>query len=272
MNLALNQATCRENPLIEFIEFAQDFNSIELNFIQISESLTEQFTLKDLFEQLEMYNLSVYALFELEDFSLCSDTKFKTEIIPTLHKMMEYCYKLECDLITITPSFERRDISQWRIERRTIKRLEALGTIAYKEDIRIGCEFVNLPDSSIPTLSEAKKILTPSYSLENVGYVIDTYYLAKGGENFEDIDQISNNLYLIRLADLLSHEKEPKKESDEEIRVLPGMGVFNFKDFFQIVERFYKYSYSLKIMKRFCGKDLHTRFYQSLKNYYRDKK
>ncbi|MBD3215736.1 MAG: TIM barrel protein, partial [Candidatus Lokiarchaeota archaeon] len=161
--LALNQNSCVNKDLIAFIEYSKDFQGVELEFKDIDTHIQEnvQFTAKDLSEYLEMYDLKLVNLLRLEDFSLCSDTKFKNEIIPTLKKMMNLCYRTGCYLITVSPSFESRDIPQWRITRRTKEKLKELAKIAHKEDIKIGFEFSSLPDSSIPSLSEAKKVLKP---------------------------------------------------------------------------------------------------------------
>ncbi len=264
-SLALNQLTCKKKDIIKFIKISNDFEGIELSFEQLDSSLSEELSLKDIFEYLSVYDLRLINLFQLEDFSLCSDTKFKTVIIPTLKKMMDYCYKLECNMLSVVPSFESRDIPQWRILRRTIEKLQKIVKIAYKENIRIGFEVINLPKNSIPSLEEAKKVLTPLKSQENLGYIVDTFYLGESEENFENIIEIMDYIYLIRLADLIKKNKEKIESTKEEQRLLPGTGSFNFEKFFPVTKRYYKNYFSLKLSE--CQKSLYNKFYRII-NYF----
>jgi sugar phosphate isomerase/epimerase len=267
-SLALNQSTCKNKDIIKFIKISKDFQGIELGFEQLDSSLSEELSLKDIFEYFSIYDLRLINLFQLEDFSLCSDTKFKTVIIPILKKMMNYCYKLECNMLSVIPSFESRNIPQWKILRRTIEKLEEIAKIAYKEGIRIGFEVVNLPNSSIPTLKEAKKVLNPLKSQENLGYIVDTFYLGKGDEDPEDLLEIMDYIYLIRLADLFKKDQEITKAIEEEQRLLPGKGSFNFKKFFPITKRYYKNYFSLKLSEKSCQQTLYKKFFRTI-NYFK---
>jgi sugar phosphate isomerase/epimerase len=271
-SLALSQATCKQKDIIEFIKFAKDFEGIELSFEQLYNFISKENTLKDIFEYVEIYDLKVINIFELRDFSLCSDTKFKTVIIPTLEKMMDLSYKLECDLISIVPSIETRNIPQWRIIRRTIEKVEEIAKMAYQEDMKIGFAYRNTPNSSIFNLSEAKKIIKSLYSQENLGIIIDTFYMGKEGRAPDDLIEIIDHIYLIRLADLIRGVARPSKKKntltkENEERLIPGRGEFNFKTLFKVSERYYKGYYSLKLSERLCKPFLYKRALKRLYSY-----
>jgi sugar phosphate isomerase/epimerase len=262
--LALNQNSCDHKDLISFIEYSKDFQDVELEFYNIESLISEnaQFTAKDLSEYLEMYDLKLVNLLRLEDFSLCSDTKFKNEIIPTLKKMMNLCYKTGCYLITVSPSFESRDIPQWRITRRTREKLKELAKIAHREDIKLGFEFSSLPDSSIPSLSETKKVLKPLISQENVGYIIDTFYLANNETGIEDLKDIMNQIFLIQLGDINPLIESDALELEEKHRIFPGKGKFDFQGLFLLTkEKWYRDFFSLELYHKKCEKNYYSQFF-----------
>lgn len=273
-NLALNQNSYKTTNLLEFIQLAENFQGLELNFTSIKESLSENTKLRDIFEVLNSYNLNIVNLLKLKDFSLCSDNKFKVQIIPQLKEMIDYCYKLECNLITVVPSFEPRDIPQWRINRRTKEKLKELAKIAYKEDIKLGLEFINSPNSSIPTLKEAKKVLKPLIDQENLGYVIDTFYLTKAGEKIDDLINILRSaaqIYMIQLADVkLNNKQRPLKIKDKQ-RLLPGMGEIDFKELFEVVyQNGYRGFYSLELYRKSPNYNIYQRFVKQLRALYQN--
>jgi len=271
-NLALNQNSYISTQLLDFIHLAENFQGVELNFNSIKNSLSNSITLKDIFETLNSHNLKIVNLLKLRDFSLCSDNKFKVEIIPTLKEMINYCYKMESNLITISPSFESRDIPQWRINRRTREKLEELGKIAYKEDIRLGFEFVNLPNSSIPTLNEAQKVMNPLIDQENLGYVIDTFYLAKSGEKMKRVKNILKSaayIYLFQLADINVEEYDDPIEIKNQQRLIPGEGHFKFKEFFEKVYHYgYRGFYSIELHKKPHDYNIYDQFVKQLRSIY----
>ncbi|TFF98210.1 MAG: sugar phosphate isomerase/epimerase [Promethearchaeota archaeon] len=271
-NLALNQQSYQKSDLLYFIQFAKKFQGLELNYKSIKDSLSNKITLKDIFQTLNSHNLKMVNLFQLKDFSLCSDNKFKVEIIPTLKEMINYCYKLESDLITVSPSFESRDIPQWKIIRRTKEKLKLLAKIAYKEDIKLGFEFINLPNSSIPSLKEAKKVMKPLIAQENLGYIIDTFYLEKSGENVEDLIDIFKSaaqIYLIQLADVQKKEKQDPLEINEAQRIIPGRGSFDFKDLFEkVYQNRYRGYYSIELHKKPFDYNIFHRFITQIRSIY----
>ncbi len=270
-NLALNQNSYNETNLLELIPFAKDFQGLELTFSSVKESISEGLSLKDIFETLTSFNLKMVNLLKISDFSLCSDNKFMVEIIPTLKEMINYCYRLESNLITVSPSFESRDIPQWRIIRRTKEKLKELAKIAYKEDIRLGFEFVNLPDSSISTLKDAKKVMNPLISQENLGYVIDTFYLTKSGEELGDLIEILKSaaqIYLVQLADVKDIGKQDAVDIKEEQRLIPGRGSFDFMELFRTMHQFgFRGFYSIELYKKSLNYNIYQRFVKELRSF-----
>ncbi len=264
MLLGLNQNSCKNLTTLEFIKKTKRFQGIELDFKKISNDISDTFTLSNLLEYIEMYDTKLINLFQLEDFSLCSDKKFKTTIIPTLRKMIHYCYKLECDLITITPSFESRDIPKWRIIRKTENRIREIVKISYKEGIRIGFEFINSPDSSIQTLQEAKKVLNSFTDQDTLGYILDTYHLGKNNDIFENIIDIIDDIYLIQLSDFMNTLEDIEDSPEINKRFFPGEGIFNFKEFLNFTEKYrYKNFFSIELNQNICKIDYYRKFLKS---------
>lgn len=266
IDLALNQNSCtKDKDLLEFIEYAKDFQGVELNFQEIISYIEENqnFSIKDLTEYLEMYDLRLINLLQIDDFSLCSDTKFSNEIIPQLEKMIDLCYKWGCYLITVSPSPESRDIPQWRITRRTKQKLKELADIAYKEDIKLGLEFRALPDSSISSLSEAKEVLKPLISRENLGYIIDTFYLTINETDIDQLKDIINQIFLIQLSDINPLIDLDSSEVKEEHRIFPGKGKFDFETFFSFTRQsWYRDYYSIEGHREECDLNYYKRFFR----------
>jgi len=266
IDLALNQNSCTEGKdLLEFIDYAKDFQGIELNFQEIISYIEENqnFSIKDLTEYLEMYDLRLINLLQIDDFSLCSDTKFTNEIIPQLEKMIDFCYKWGCYLITVSPSPESRDIPQWRITRRTKQKLKEMADIAYKEDIKLGLEFQALADSSISSLSEAKDVLKPLISQENLGYIIDTFYFAINETEIDQLKSIINQIFLIQLSDINPLIDLDSSEVKEEYRIFPGKGKFDFENLFSFTKQsWYRDYYSIELHREECDLNCYKRFFR----------
>ena len=151
--LSLNQSTCKNLSLSAFIKYSKPFHGIELRFKSIQKFLSENRSLKDLQELLEVYGLELTSIFSLKNFSLCSENEYKTKIIPKFNQMINYCAKLEGNLILVSPSYlesaaEVETIPKWRIYRKTTKRLTHLSKLANNEELRLGFEFKTIPKSS----------------------------------------------------------------------------------------------------------------------------
>jgi len=266
MKLSLNQNSQRHLSLIDFLDFSHKFYGVELRISKIKQFLAIGQKLKDLNEFLEVYNLKPISIFRLNDFSLCSDEKY-SEILAKLYKMMEYCYKIGCYLIIVNPSIEKRDIPQWRINRRTVTKLKEISKIAYKEDIKIGFEYLSQPNSSIQNLNQAKKVMDPLKSQDNLGYIIDTFHLIKSREDINNLMDIRDFIFLIQISDLI-YEKNISNEDllaiEDKKRNLPGMGNFDFLNFFKLTKRLrYSEPFSIELIK---DKEIDNLYYKILKN------
>jgi sugar phosphate isomerase/epimerase len=252
---------------MEFIKFAKDFRGVELNFKKINNSLSEDIKLKDIQEILEIYNLKVCSIFRIKDFSLSSEKKYKIEVLSTLKKFFQYCDKLESDLIIVNPSKLNADqelskIPKWKIVNRTRKRLENLSKLADSEDINIGFEF--LSESSISTLKDAIEILAPMESIDNLGYIIDSFHIAKSKSDYTQLKNIKNLIFLIQLADI-KYDKENLNDDLKSItRVFPGEGDFEFKEFLKFCQKIrYNKIYSIELLKNECStQKLFQKFYR----------
>lgn len=268
IRLALNQDSC-ELELLEFINFSQDFQAVELNYNTLESSL-DNLSLKDLLEILEAYGLKIASLFPLENFSLCSNTTYENEIIPQLENMIEYCYRLENNLIVVNPSVIDYDIPKWKVYRRMREKLEEICKIAYKTDIYIGLEFIALPNSSISSFQEARELLKPLEHIENLGYVIDTFHFAKSQGNVKDLYDIRKLLYLVQLSDLrfksIGNRKELLALSDKN-RVFPGGGDIDFERFINYLRKIgYNRFYSLELSNKDCSINFYKKFRRKYKS------
>jgi len=273
IKLALNQNSCKNLSLLEFIKFSRDFEGVELNFKKIKKSLSKNLKLKDILETLEIYNLKVYSIFHLKNFSLCSEKDYKTKVLNNLMQMFNLCYKLESNLIIVNPSklelsSEANVIPKWRVINRTIKRLEDLSKKANNEDINIGFEF--LSDSSISTLSDAIEVLETFESQENLGYIIDLFHVKKSGSDYNQLKNIKDHIFLIQLSDL-KYDKENITDISKSLveRVYPGEGNFELKDFIKFTQKIgYGKTYSLELSKEECSENLYKKLHiYFLKNF-----
>lgn len=258
--IALNQNTCANLDLFKFIKFAKKFDGVEFDAEKIRKTLSKNYNLKDIFETLEIYDTKVESIYPLSDFSLCSERDFKTKVLNNFKQMIHYCDKLESGLIIATPSLidfstEATSIPKWRILNRTRKRLEDISKRAYREDINIAFEFLISDGSSISNLRDAKEVLKPLESLENLGYVVDTFYLAKFNRDFNEIKDIRTLISLIRLADF-------NENSGEDLeRLFPGEGDFSFRVFYRFLEKLgYRKTFSIELSNNECSDKLLEKF------------
>jgi len=265
--ISLNQNTCKEFKLLDFIGQAKRFDGVELDFIKIKDALDKKTTLKEVMELSEVYDLEITSLFSLKDFSLCSEREYKIRILPIFNQMIEYCTKLECDILIVSPSIVEtssngKTIPQWRIVNRTAKRLEDLSKKAIKRDIKIGFEYFPSFDCSIPTLNDAKEVLNQLESRENVGYVIDTFSLAKNNLDFNELHSIKEMIWLVQVSDIKYESIDELPRIVESDRIFPGEGVFNWKDFVYLLQKLrFRGKYSLELSKKQCPKKSYERIY-----------
>lgn len=269
IRLALNQDSCVLD-LFEFINRASDFQAVELNQSKVEEVLNS-IDLKDILEILETYSLKVASIYRLEDFSLCSNKKFNSEIISTLEKMLEYCYKLETNLIIVNPSIIDFEIPRWKLYRRTRKKLKEICKLAYEYDVKVGFEFLNLPNSSISSLKEAKELMKPLEHIENLGYVIDSFHFAKSQGDIENLYDIRKLIYLIQLSDLKFNSLKSLRQLtslEDNDRLFPGKGDYNLRKFIDYLQRIgYHDFFSLELYKKPCSPNYYGMFrrkYQEL--------
>jgi sugar phosphate isomerase/epimerase len=181
--------------------------------------------------------------------------------------MLNYCYKIGCYLIIIQPSLINKTIPKWKIVRRTVKKLKEISKLAFKEDINIGFEFIAQPNSSVGTLEQTKEIMNQLKSQENLGYIIDTFYLSKTKEPFENLKEVRDFIYLIQLSDHLFKNYDSREEileSDEENRLLPGEGDFDFQTFLKYTRKLhYLKPFSIELSQEINMENL---YYKTLQN------
>ena len=261
IRLALNQNSCKNQKFFRFIKYAKDFKGVELNFNEIKKILSETIKLRNILEDLEIYNLKVESIFSIKDISLSSERDYKTKILSKLKQMFKFCEGLESNLIVVNPSKLEKypnsnTIPKWRIINRTRKRLESMAKRADSEDIKIGLEF--LSESSISTLDEAIDVLEPLESIENLGYIIDAFHIAKSESDYSRLKGINDLIFLIQLSDI-KHESE--SSSDSFIRVFPGEGDFEFREFLKFTKKIrYRGVYSIELAKEECLDNIYQKF------------
>ena len=267
MKISLNQNTCKAITLLDFIARAKRFDGVELNFKKIKGALNRNSSLKDIKELLDVYDLEASSIFSLKDFSLCSEREYKIRILPTFNQMIEYCNKLECNLLIVSPSNLDRSstmnaIPQWRILNRTTRRLEDLSKKATKSDLKIGFEYFTSNNCSIATLNDAKEVLKPLEPRENVGYIIDTFSLIKNDTNINLLNDIKELIWLVQLSDINYDIKDELPNIANSDRIFPGDGSFNWKQFLYLLQKFrYRGKYSLELSKKHCPKKMYEKIF-----------
>ena len=273
IRLSLNQNSCKAQNLIEFIKYSRNFDGVELNFKRIKEYLSENKHIKEILELLEIYDTKLTSIFKLKNFSLCSDREYKTKVLTTLKQMIRYSYKLEGNLLILNPSLIEASqgtnlIPQWRILNKTRKRLEEIAKVAKNEDIRIGFEFINMPNSSIRTLSEAKQVIAPLESIENIGYIIDIFHFIKSKSQLNELKDIKELIFLIQLSDFKFKTQEDISNLEDLDRVFPGEGDFEYKKFINFAWNIgYRKNYSIELLKNNCSENFSKKkFLRNFKN------
>ncbi|MFX1275113.1 MAG: sugar phosphate isomerase/epimerase family protein [Promethearchaeota archaeon] len=272
LKIALNQNTCKELDLIEFIKFSKDFHGIEINYEKIKKALSNKINIQEIIELLDVYDLLTVSIFNLEDFSLCSDKYYKLNIIPSLHLMIDHLYKLESNLLVVSASLfkesqDPKTIPKWRIINKTRKRLLHISKIASKNDINIGFEFLNSPKSSISTFSDAKEVMDDLEAIDNLGYVIDVFHFFKSNENFKRINDIREKIFLIQLSDVKFTDKEELDSIEDKDRTIPGEGDFELKEFINFTSKIgYRSMYSIELSEKCCMENIYDAIMKNLKN------
>ncbi|MBD3254345.1 MAG: TIM barrel protein [Candidatus Lokiarchaeota archaeon] len=270
--LALNQNSCKNLKINEFLKFSKDFKGVELDYEKIDEVISKGLLLKDLKEELEMFGLKMVSLFTLKDFSLSRDSVFKRKILPSFEKMMDIGYRLESNLLVVKPSDisddpSLRNVPDWRIYKRTTERLEEISKIAQKEDIKIGFEFDC--GTSISDFQQAKKVLDPLKSQENLGFVIDTFEFYKSESDINELKDVIDFVYLVQLSDILEVSNKTEYNKDDSYkkysRVFPGGGKRKIPQFLRLVRKLgYRDYFSIKLDKIECNQNLFKKFYKSI--------
>ncbi len=270
IKIALNQYSCKKLNLIDFIKYSKDFKAVELNYKRIRKALSEKIKLKDILDLLESYDTKLLSIFQLKDFSLSSERVYKTKVLKNLNLMTDYCNKLECNLIILNPSFledtrESKLIPKWRIFNRTRKRLEDLSKRIQQNDINLGFEFLNLPNSSISSLSDAIEVIQPLESRENLGHIIDIFHFAKGNTELNQLREIKDSLFLIQLCDVKYNPLDELNQLKESDRTFPGDGNYDLKKFlnFIINKIGYRDYFSIELLKNQCSENLYKKFFKT---------
>jgi len=224
---------------------------VELDHQKIDDYLFEGGNLTDLLDLLEMYNTKPLGIFGLKDITLCSEREFKTKALRTFEKMMDYCYRVHCNYIMMTPSKMAIDdlkaIPKWRRINKTIERLKFIIKHAYDQDIAIGLEFSSDSGSSIEQLEELIEIFRQLEDKENFSCIIDAFHLKKADINISDLNnELVERIGLIQLSDTKEIRQNFKGGEKELKRAIPTETGCSFEliSFFQRI--FYKKPFSLE--------------------------
>ena len=81
-----------------------------------------------------------------------------------------------------------------------------------------------------------------------IGFIIDTYYLGKSKEEFNNIIDVIDVIFLLQLGDFIENQSELEDNENQDNRIFPGEGVFNFKELFVLLkDNRYRGFYSIEI-------------------------
>lgn len=229
--LAINQATLLDTPTDQFIAaaVAAGFDGVELRTERVDAFLEgEGHTLRDLADVVETgRNKRVFSFNALERFSLAPTKEYKSEILPTARKMVEYSYKLECPVIVAVPSFTPpgANLGWEKVKAKTQERLLEVAAIAGEYDVRVGFEFLGFPTCSVNSLPRAREIVEPLYysKRENIGLVVDTFHHALSQDD-APLQEGDQRIYLVHVNDLPEEFAGKIQEATDADRVMPGTG------------------------------------------------
>ncbi|MFX1236563.1 MAG: sugar phosphate isomerase/epimerase family protein [Promethearchaeota archaeon] len=270
LKLALNQATCKELSFKSFLECSMGFQGVELDTSKIEEFIKEPLEIWDLKELLETYSLEVESVYGLDDFSLNSERDYKIKTLPAFHRMLKQAYKLESDLLIVTPSDleenqKQETIPQWRILRRTKKRLEQLSKRAYGDGINICFHYISLKNNSLPNLHDVLEIIEELEDRENIGLLLDNFHLVRSGVQYSQLKSVQEQLFLFRISDFEFEGINGSDSPEFPDKTLPGRGDFNFKDFFRWTRKLeYRKTYSLNPSEGECNDKIFKKCYKNL--------
>ena len=100
-------------------------------------------------------------------------------------------------------------------------------------------------------------------SIENLGYIIDSFHLAKSKSDYTQLKNIKELIFLIQLADIKYNNEILNDNSESITRVFPGEGDYRFKEFLKYCKKIrYNQIYSIELLKNDCLSNLYQKFYR----------
>ncbi|MBN1802237.1 MAG: sugar phosphate isomerase/epimerase [Candidatus Lokiarchaeota archaeon] len=270
LKLVLNQASCKEPSLEALIKHLKGFRSLELDTFEINSTNKNGVSLKTINELMHSFDLEVESVYGLEDFSLSSERFFKTKILPIFNQMMSQAYKLDAELLIVSPSLLDQEatqagVPQWRILNRTKNRLKVLLKKAFENGLTVGLEFSSDQKSSFSNLKDLKELFETLEDKDNLGVVMNVFDLAQIGLDYAQLKELSEKLYLFRLSDSKLETLTNGNLFDRTNILVPGEGTFDYKEFFRNTRKLgYRRPFSVVSSELDCSRELYQKVFDYL--------
>jgi 2-keto-myo-inositol isomerase len=225
MKFAINQSTIMQCETEEFLELCCKIGikAVELRIPKLKDSLY-RLSYQEFKNLLKKYQILVIGLNALDNFSMAPDDNLellKNEA-ETVAKM---CEMVECPMVVcpVATWYGTRP-SDKEIRNRTISRLQIVGDIFTKYQVKIGFEPVGFPQFTVADLGLAQEIADES-GVKIITLVPDIYNLFRSGHKPEAISEINYPISVFHINDTENLPLEKLNVLDN--RVFPGDGIAN---------------------------------------------
>lgn len=227
MKISLNEVSTKQCGLVKDIELAKKFNfdclEIEANKLNSFVSQHKMSELIGLFADEKVVPVSINYI---ENITFRYLDEFE-QMKDRCEELCEIASRIGCKTIVLKPSHKPLGISNEQVIEESLRALNVLSEIANDFDVNLGLKFIGFPEYSVNNIELCYQIIEQAKYRDNVGLVIDTFYLYLSDFDREFIKKINKkDIYLVHLADT---EDIPRENLKDENRVMPGQGAIPLK-------------------------------------------
>lgn len=227
MRISLNGISTKQCDLVKDVELAKKYRfnclEIEANKLDYFLSKNKISALEELFADEKIIPASINYI---ENVTFRYSDEFE-QMKDRCEELCEIASRIGCKTVILKPSHKPLGISDDQIIEESLRALNALSEIANDFDVNLGLKFIGFPEYSVNNIELCYKIIEQAKYRDNVGLVIDTFYLYTSGFSGEFIKKINKkDIYLVHLADA---EDIPRGNLKDINRVMPGQGAIPLK-------------------------------------------
>lgn len=260
---AFNGATTGSTDLLTDIHVASEagFEALEIRETKLADYLRGGGALYKLRRTLAESGLEVTSINALEHSTLVSG-EARTAVLRHCRVLCEWASGVGCPYVIVVPSLidrlapsassgrrggDRTVYNESTVIAETVASLRAMAEIARPLQVEIAFEFLGFANSSVSTLSRARKVIE-AVKDRTVGLVIDTFHFYLGGSTWESLEGLDpSQLFIVHLGDA---EQGPRTELTDAHRLLPGDGVLPLREFIKRLQKIgYEGVYSIELFR-----------------------